>query len=96
MDGVKTTSEEMQEVFDSCKLIIDAREDLYGKRWENESLDELWSNISRKFHGIEYMRTNGHPTPVELAHHLKDLVNYTAFYVKRQETVWTEQLGSKE
>lgn len=79
------SAKEIQEVFKDCLDLVEKREDKYGLRWKNEPIEYLWGNVFRKAEGVRYQYERGDfaCTDEHDMEHLYDLINYTAFVIRR-------------
>ena len=79
------SAQEVGKVFKECLELIEEREEKYGLRWKDEAIGYQWGNIFRKAEGIRYQYERGDfaCTDPHDREQLLDLINYTAFVVRR-------------
>jgi hypothetical protein len=80
-----TSAQEVSKVFEECLKLVESREPKYGLRWKNEPIGYQWGNIFRKAEGIrfQYERGDFAYTDPHDREQLLDLINYTAFVIRR-------------
>lgn len=78
------TSLDISGVFSKALDLIDSRESMYGFRWREEPISQLYENVFRKADGVKFSVVRNHKgESSDILENLLDLINYTAFVFRR-------------
>ena len=80
-----TTREEVSNVYELAKDVLDARESLYGDYWKRVGFDNCFAQIERKATYLKVQKENGHANSPKFKEDLLDLMNWCAFAYKHLE-----------